>query len=40
MVHGNAKDFQEDTSDCLVLPQYSSELTPKEKKIRNVHEIT
>jgi hemerythrin len=33
MVHGNAKDFQEDTSDRLLLSHYSSELTPKEKEI-------
>lgn len=32
MVHGNAKDFQEDTSDRLLLSHCSSELTPKEKK--------
>jgi hemerythrin len=33
MVHGNAKDFQEDTSDRILLSHCSSELTLKEKEI-------
>jgi hemerythrin len=33
MVHGNAKDFQEDTSGRLLLSHCSSELTPKEREI-------
>jgi hemerythrin len=33
MVHGNAKDFQDDTSIRLLLAHCSSELTPKEKEI-------
>jgi len=33
MVHGNAKDFQEDASIRLLISHCSSELTPKEKEI-------
>jgi len=33
MVHGNAKDFQKDTSDRILFSHCSSELTPKEKEI-------
>ena len=33
MVHGNVKDFQEDTSCRLLLSHYSRELTPEEKEI-------
>jgi hemerythrin len=33
MIHGNANDFQEDTSIRILLSHYSSELTPKEKEI-------
>jgi len=33
MVHGNVKDFQEDTSGRLLLSHHSSELTSKEKEI-------
>jgi hemerythrin len=33
MVHGNVKDFQEDTSGRLLLSHYSRELTPEEKEI-------
>ena len=33
MVHGNAQDFQGDTSIRILLSHFSSELTPKEKEI-------
>jgi hemerythrin len=33
MIHGNAMDFQEDTSHRILLSHYSSELSPKEKEI-------